>query len=139
HKPIMRYFVTQALNPNSSKQKRLLKALLAESKVYWSLVKGTRLVLMINLLTGIINFFLNLQIVVAEFGTSAFNQQVAQVNAITRIALAIPEFAGFWIAVMLIRRAISYYLPEEEYEEQDDSDFWDLLQLRETQKTTAES
>lgn len=94
---------------------------------------------MINLLTGIINFFLNLQIVVAEFGTSAFNQQVAQVNAITRIALAIPEFAGFWIAVMLIRRAISYYLPEEEYEEQDDSDFWDLLQLRETQKTTAES
>ncbi|MGF1525009.1 MAG: VC0807 family protein [Leptolyngbyaceae cyanobacterium] len=138
-KPIMRYFVTQALNPNSLKQKRLLKALLAESRVYGSLVKGTRLVLMVSLLTGAVNFFLNLQIVVAAFGTTAFNQQVAQVNAITRIALAIPEFAGFWIAIMLIRRAMFYYLPEEDNKEQDESDFWDLLQLREIQKTAADS
>ncbi len=138
-KPIMRYFVTQALNPLSLKQKRLLKALLAESRVYGSLVKGTRLVLMVSLLTGAVNFFLNLQIVVAAFGTTAFNQQVAQVNAITRIALAIPEFAGFWIAIMLIRRAMFYYLPEEDNKEQDESDFWDLLQLREIQKTAADS
>ncbi|MEM9009495.1 MAG: VC0807 family protein, partial [Cyanobacteria bacterium P01_F01_bin.86] len=83
-KPIMYYFLMQGLNPNSPRQEKSLKRLLKEARVYRSLVKGTRIVLIITLLTGMANFFLNFQIVVADFGTTAFNQQVAQVNAITR-------------------------------------------------------
>ncbi|MBE7384825.1 MAG: hypothetical protein F6J95_025860 [Leptolyngbya sp. SIO1E4] len=138
-KPVMYYFLMQGMNPNSPKQERSLKALLAESRVYWSLVKGTRLLLVINLFAGVVNFFLNLQIVVADFGTIAFNQQVAQVNAITRIALTIPEFIGVGIAAAFIRRAILYYLPEEDDDDESESDFWDLLQLREAEKAAADS
>ncbi|MEM9009530.1 MAG: hypothetical protein AAGE59_39290, partial [Cyanobacteria bacterium P01_F01_bin.86] len=138
-KPIMYYFLMQGLNPNSPRQEKSLKRLLKEARVYRSLVKGTRIVLIITLLTGMANFFLNFQIVVADFGTTAFNQQVAQVNAITRIALTIPEFLGVGIAAMFIRRAMFYYLPKEEDKEQDESDFWDLLKLREIQKSAVDS
>lgn len=138
-KPIMYYFLVQGLNPNSPRQEKSLEALLKESRVYRALVKGTRIVLIITILTGVANFFLNLQIVVADFGTTTFNQQVAQVNAITRIALTIPEFIGIGIAAMSIRRAMFYYLPKEDGKEQSESDFWDLLQLREIQKTAADS
>ena len=138
-KPIMYYFLVQGLNPNSPRQEKSLKELLKESRVYRSLVKGTRIVLIITILTGVANFSLNLQIVVADFGTTTFNQQVAQVNAITRIALTIPEFIGIGIAAMSIRRAMFYYLPKEDGKEQSESDFWDLLQLREIQKTAADS
>ena len=139
HKPIMYYFLMQGMNPQSSKQKKSLKGLLKEPRVYHSLTKGTNLILTITLLTGAINFFLNLQIVTAAFGTTTFNQQVAQVNAITRILLTIPEFIGVAIAAVFIRKAMFYYLPKENGKEQHESDFWDLLQLRETQQTAAHS
>ncbi len=135
-KPIMYYFLMQGMNPDSPRRKRALKALLAESKVYGALIKSTKLVLAINLFLGLANFFLNLKIVMADFGTSTFNQQVAQVNAITQIGFIIPELIGVGIAALMIRRAILYYLPEEEDDEDDDSDFWDLLQRREAQKIT---
>ena len=138
-RPIMHYFLMQGMNPDSPQQKRLLKALLAEHKVYWALVKGTKIILMINLLIGIANFFLNLQIVVADFGTTAFNQQVAQVNAITQVAFILLEFAGAGTAAVFIRRAMFYYLPKESGTEQDESDFWDLLNLRDRQQLAADS
>ncbi|MEM0979398.1 MAG: VC0807 family protein [Cyanobacteria bacterium P01_H01_bin.58] len=138
-RPIMHYFLMQGMNPDSPHQKRLLKALLAEPKVYWALVKGTKIILMINLLIGIINFFLNLQIVVADFGTTAFNQQVAQVNAITQVAFTLLEFIGAGIVAVFIRRAMFFYLPKESGKEQDESDFWDLLNLRERQQLAADS
>ena len=137
-KPIIRYFLMQGLSPSLPEQEKSLKELLRESKVYRSLVKGTKAVLMINLMTGVANFFFNLQIVVAEFGTTMFNQQVAQVNAITRIVLTIPEFIGIGVAAMFIRRAMFYYLPKESDKEQSDSDFWDLLRLWKIQKVAAD-
>ncbi|MGD1908576.1 MAG: VC0807 family protein [Leptolyngbyaceae cyanobacterium] len=133
-RPIMHYFLMQGMSPDSPQQKRSLKALLAEPKVYRALVKGTKIILMINLLVGMANFFLNLQIVVAEFGTTAFNQQVAQVNAITQIAFILCELIGAGVAAVLIRRAMFYYLPQEDGKEQDESDFWDLLKLRDRQR-----
>ncbi|MDV3347292.1 VC0807 family protein [Leptothoe sp. LEGE 181152] len=137
-KPIIYYFLMQGFSPESPEQEKSLKALLTESRVYRSLVNGTIIILMVNLWTGIANFSLNLRIVVADFGTAMFNQQVAQVNAMTRIALAIPEFIGFVIAIVVIRRAMFYYLPQENGKEHSESDFWDLLQLREAQKITTD-
>lgn len=136
-KPIVKYFLLQGMGPETSQQEKSLKALLAESKVYRSLVNGTKIVLLVNLATGVANFLLNFHIVVADFGTTAFNQQVAQVNAITRVALAIPEYIGIGIIVVLIRQAMYYYLPEEN-DEQDESDFWELLELREIQQCEAQ-
>ncbi|MEL6603371.1 MAG: VC0807 family protein [Cyanobacteria bacterium J06614_10] len=133
-KPLIKYFLIQGLDPQTPQQEKSLSTLLAEPAVYRSLVKGTKIVLLTNLATGVANFILNFRIVVDEFGTTAFNQQVAQVNAITRIALTIPEFIGIWLTVIIVRRAIDYHLPEEENEE-DEADFWELLQLREAQES----
>ncbi|MEM8531706.1 MAG: VC0807 family protein [Chloroflexota bacterium] len=138
-KPIMYYFLMQALGPNNAEQEKSLKELLEESKVYRALVNGTIIILIINVLTGIANFFLNLYIVTGIFDTVEFNQQVAQVNAITRIALTIPEFIAFGVAFVLIYRAMFQYLPKEDDKEQLESDFWELLKLREAQKSTADS
>lgn len=131
-KPLVQYFLIEGLDPQSPQQAKSLRLLLAEPKVYRSLVRGTKVVLLTNLATGVANFVLNFWIVVDDFGTTAFNQQVAQVNAITRIALTVPEFIGIWLTIIVVRRAIAYYLPEEDTEESE-SDFWDLLQLREAQ------
>ena len=138
-KPIMYYFLMQGMGPDSLAQEKALKALLAESKVYGALVKSTKVLLMISLFASMINFVLNLHIVVADFGTTAFNQQVAQVNAMTQIMFTLLEFMGIGIAIVLIRRAMLYYLPEEPDKEDDESDFWDLLELRESQKITSQS
>lgn len=129
-KPIMYYFLMQGMNPNSLSQEKALKALLSEPRVYWSLVKGTKIVLIVNLALGIANVLLNLQMVVADFGTTAFNQQVAQVNAITQITFIFLELVGAGMAAVFIRRAMFYYLPKEHGKEHDESDFWDLLKLR---------
>lgn len=132
-KPIVKYFLIQGMGPESPQQEKSLKSLLAEPRVHRSLVNGTKIVLLVNLATGTANFILNFRMVVADFGTAAFNQQVAQVNAITRIALAIPEYLGIGLIVILIRRAMYYYLPQEDDSEEDETDFWELLQLREIQ------
>jgi len=132
-KPIVKYFLIQGMGPELPQEEKLLRSLLAEPRVYRSLVNGTKIVLLVNLATGVANFILNFRIVVADFGTAAFNQQVAQVNAITRIALAIPEYLAIGIIAILIRRAMYYYLPKENGDEQDESGFWELLELRESQ------
>ena len=129
-RPLMHYFLVQGMSPDSSQQERSLKALLAEPKVYRALVKGTKIILIFNVLAVIANLVLNLQIVVADFGTTAFNQQVGQVNAITRVAFTVGEFIGVGIAAVFIQRAMYYYLPKEDGKEQEESDFWDLLELR---------
>ena len=127
-KPIMAAFLTQALQPSSKKQVRRLKGLFDEPKVAGAIFGGTLLVFVVDVISVIINIVLNLRIVVAEFGTVLFNQQVAEVNAITRIFLSIPATLALLVAIALIRRAISQVLPEEE---DDDSDIWDLLERHE--------
>ena len=128
-RPIMYYFFAQALHPGSARRETLLKELFEESKVSRAVLNGTMLMLVVNVLAGITNVLLNLRIVVADFGTTLFNQQVALVNAVTRIALGIPGFLGLALAIVLIRRAISNYLPEDG---DGGGDLWDLLELRET-------
>jgi hypothetical protein len=77
------------------------------------LVIATIIVTITSALMAVVNFGLNLNIVTAVFGTELFNQQVAQVNGITRLAFPIVNIgalmAGFW----LIFRAIYSHLPAE--------------------------
>lgn len=132
-RPMLYYFLVQNLNPDTAAKQQSLDQLLSERPVYRALVRGTLVIVAVNVLAAITNFVLNLWIVVAQFGTEAFNQQVAQVNAITRIALTIPEFVGFGWAFWLVYRALFTRLPSEEGKAQFDSDFWELMRLREAQ------
>ena len=129
--PIMRAFLAQTLSPDTPDRARALDALLAEPPIARALVTSTLLVGAWNIVSGAMNFLLNLRIVTAPFGTELFNQQVAQVNAITRIALLLPDFAAVAAAFWLLFRALYRALPSEEGRPQLESDIWDLVHLRE--------
>jgi hypothetical protein len=131
--PIMRAFLVQSLNPDTTDKEASLNELLRERPVYRALVWGTIIVSLVSAMAGLVNFYLNLAIVTASFGTDLFNQQVARVNAITRIALTIPDMLAFGVAFWLLYRALFALLPKEEGKDQFESDFWELMRLREAQ------
>ena len=132
-RPVVRAFAEQSLDPRTPEQESALAKLFRERPVARTLVWGTALLAAINAATGVANFLLNLRIVTATFGTEAFNSQVAQVNAITRIALGIPEFAAWGIVLFLVFRAVYAGLPDASGKQ----DFWDLMELREARSTEA--
>lgn len=139
-RPIFKYFFIQALNPDTAEREQSLNELLRVSDVNRAIVVGTALIVVETLLSAAFNFYLNINMVTAAFDTLAFNQQIAQVNAITRIALTIPSFIVFGIAMWLIYRAIYRHLPKEDGKSQLESDFWDLIKMRESgHRASAES
>ncbi|KAB8140226.1 hypothetical protein F8S13_24710 [Chloroflexia bacterium SDU3-3] len=130
-KPVFRFFFAQAVNPNTPERERALAELLREPGIPAKLQLATWLVVLANVIAAVINFFLNLNIVVASFGTPEFNSQVAYVNGLTRVVLPIPNLIvvsiGFWI----VYRAIFEHLPQDGDTPKLESDFWELMRLRE--------
>jgi len=57
-----------------------------------------------NVILSVVNFWLNLNIALAPFGTGSFNAQAAQVNAIARVlflVISLGLFAGaFYLAYL---------------------------------------
>ncbi|HEU5088277.1 MAG TPA: hypothetical protein VFT99_12555, partial [Roseiflexaceae bacterium] len=90
---------------------------------------GTAIVAVQTLLSTAVNIVLNLQIVQASFGTDVFNQQVATVNAITRVAFPVLSMLGFVAAIWLTYRAVYRHLPSEEGKSQLESEFWTLVDM----------
>jgi hypothetical protein len=130
-RPILTFFFRQVVNPNTPEHEAALKRLFAEPDVPRAFLLGTLIIVLQNVIAAVINFRLNMQIVVATFGTEAFNQQVAQVNTITRIAFPLMAIVGFGLGLWLVYRAIYRHLPAEEGKSQFESEFWTLVELRE--------
>lgn len=129
-RPILRPFAVQVLNPDTPERSQALDELLGLGPVRRSLQLGTLIVTLQSILAGVINFLLNLNMVRDPFGTETFNQQVAQVNAITRISFPILSIAAFFLAIWLVYRALYQQLPSEEGKSQIESEFWHLVELR---------
>ena len=98
-KPMMQFFASPVFQADTLEKQGKLSMLLALPAVRQSLFLGTGLIAGYNLIAAVINFFLNLNIVIAKFGETLFNQQVAQVNGITRIAFTIASLMAFGIAL----------------------------------------
>jgi hypothetical protein len=126
-KPMMKFFAAQVFQPDTLAKEVALKNLFARPGVKRSLVTSTAIIGLENAALGVVNFVLNLNMVTAAFGTEAFNSQVAQVNAITRILFTVVAFGVFALAFMLVYRAIFNVLPKEEGKSQFESEFWDLV------------
>ncbi len=130
-KPFMRFFGEQVFNqmltPDTPEKNALVTRLLSQPGVTKSYALGSLVVAGQNVLAGIANFLLNINIVTAAFNTEQFNVQIAQVNAITRIAFTITGMAAMATAIWLIYRAIFAVLPKEEGKSQFESDLWDLI------------
>jgi hypothetical protein len=134
-RPILKYFFIQALNPDTPHKATALAHLFSNPGVAKSFVLATWLVVIETALAAAFNFYLNLRYVLAGFGTELFNQQVAYVNAITRVVLTIPSVIVFSIAMWMMYRAVYQHLPSEEGKSQLESDFWDLVSKREAIRT----
>ena len=124
-------FVAQGLNPHTSEQENSLERLFAEPPVARLLRVSTAMLALLNAATSFANFLLNLWIVTAPFGTGEFNSQVAQVNAITRLALGIPEFLAVGFAIWWIIYSLHSRLYSQLPAGTGKSEFWELVEMRE--------
>jgi hypothetical protein len=128
-RPLIGAFITQAFDPRTPRQESSLKNLFDEFPVRRAMWMGTAAITIVSVITTVANFFLNLWIVVAEFGTEAFNLQVARANAIARFAIAIPEALVLVVVMGLVLKIVYDRLPKTE----EDTDFWDLMEMREAE------
>ncbi len=130
-KPFMKYMGEQIfenmLVPDTPEKKHKVSLLLSQAQVRRSYVLGTLVMGVQALVTAVVNFFLNLNIVTAPFDTEAFNAQVGQVNLITRLLFTVFGLVIGAFAVWLIYRAVFSVLPKEEGKSQFESELWDLV------------
>jgi hypothetical protein len=129
-RPLIGAFIAQAFDPRTPKQESSLKDLFDESPVRRAMWYGTAAIVVVTVVTTVANFFLNLWIVTAAFGTEAFNFQVARANAIARFAIAIPEALALVVVMGLVLKIIYDRLPGAP----GDEDFWELMKAREAGK-----
>ncbi len=113
-RPVMQYLLVQHLDPQTPEQDKTVWNVFREPAVYRALRRGTGLVAATHAFTTLANFLLNFYLVTAAFGSELFNRQVAQVNAITRIALSAPEFIAFGVAFWIILHALQNHYPPGE-------------------------
>jgi hypothetical protein len=130
-KPVTWHIAFQGLSPDTPHRVSMMERLLALPKVIAALKKGALIIGASNLFCGIANYALNLRMVTAPFDTPAFNDQVANVNAITRIALVLPDMLALFWAFNIMYTAVYAELPPSESGEKDGGDFWDLVTRRE--------
>ncbi len=132
-RPAFQYLFAQSVSPDTPQRERSLAGLLATPDIAKTLRRATWLVVVFNALVAAINLALNLQIVTSSFGTAAFNGEVAQVNGLTRLILPIPNIIVFGLGFWMVYRQIFRHLPQEGDTPQIESEFWELMRLRDEQ------
>jgi hypothetical protein len=137
-RPFLRPLFAQAVGAMTPEQRHALDPVLDEKGVARGMVRGTLAVALATLLAAIVNVILNVRIVTAPFGTESFNQQVAQVNAITRIAFPLVTAGALGLALWGIYRAVFAQLPLPPGVAWHEADIWALLRQREQQQHTHE-
>ena len=60
----------------------------------------------VELISSVINYFVNLNTVVGKFGSDSFNAQVAQANAIMRVPGLVLSLIGVGVGIWLIQMAV---------------------------------
>ncbi len=128
--PVTRSIAFQGLAPETKDDERALEDLLVQPTVVRALRQAALIIAGTNVAAGIANFLINYKIVVAPFGTPQFNDQVANVNAITRVALVLPDMLALFWAFSLMYKAMYALLPPEDPNNKQGESFWDLVKKR---------
>lgn len=129
--PVTRAIALQGLAPDTPERRAWTDRLLAEPRVKAALWRSAAIIGGTNLVFGLANFVINWVFVTATFGTAAFNDQVANVNAVTRLVLVLPDMVALFWAFRLMYRAIYAELPTTEQVDHRRGDFWELVRRRE--------
>jgi hypothetical protein len=130
-RPVTRAIALQGLAPDTPTREASLERLLDEPTVMVKLRQATTAIALTNLAAGAFNYWINFRIVKAQFGTPQFNDQVANVNAITRIVLVLPDMLALFWAFSIMYKAMYALLPPEVTSDPKGEDFWDLVERRE--------
>lgn len=130
-KPVTRAIAMQGLAPDTPERERAMGRLLDEPSVVVKLRQATLAIALTNLGAGLFNYWINYRMVKAQFGTPLFNDQVANVNAITRVVLVLPDMLALFWAFSVMYKAIYALLPADEGGDPKDGDFWELVARRE--------
>ncbi len=130
-RPVTRAIAFQGLGPDTPERESALERLLDEPTVLATLRRAALIIGLTNLGAGAINYVINLRMVVAPFNTPAFNDQVANVNAITRIVLVVPDMLALFFAFSMMYKAMYALLPPDNGPGPDGGEFWALVARRE--------
>jgi hypothetical protein len=130
-KPVTRAIALQGLAPDTPEREAAMERLLDEPSVIVRLRQATLAIAATNLAAGAFNYWINFHMVKAQFGTPLFNDQVANVNAITRVVLVLPDMLSLFWAFSIMYKAIYALLPPDEGVDPKDGDFWELVKRRE--------
>jgi hypothetical protein len=130
-RPVTRSIALQGLDPDTPDREAQMHRLLDEPSVGQAMRRAALLIGFTNLAAGVVNFVINYRMVLAPFNTPAFNDQVANVNAITRIVLVLPDMLALFYAFSLMYKAMYALLPASENADPDAGEFWTLLARRE--------
>ncbi len=130
-RPVTRSIALQGLDPDTPDREAQMHRLLDEPSVGQAMRRAALLIGFTNLAAGVVNFIINYRMVLAPFNTPAFNDQVANVNAITRIVLVLPDMLALFYAFSLMYKAMYALLPASENADPDAGEFWTLLARRE--------
>ena len=136
--PVTRAIALQGLSPDTPEREQQMERLLDEPTVGHAMKKAGILIGVTNLAAGAVNFVINYRMVLAPFNTAAFNDQVANVNAITRFVLVLPDMVAIFFAFSMMYKAMYALLPADEGADQDAGEFWTLLARREDALAKAE-
>ncbi len=105
--PLFRIFLDAASVAESPQHRLATQVAMRAPAVALALVKATLLFGVVDLIGGVVNSVVNYHIVVARFGTDAFNAQVAQANAVMRLPGLAISLVGAALAFWLVQRAVT--------------------------------
>jgi hypothetical protein len=129
--PVTRAIALQGLSPDTPEREQQMNRLLDEPTVGSAMKKAGILIGVTNLAAGAVNFVINYRMVLAPFNTPAFNDQVANVNAITRFVLVLPDMVAIFFAFSMMYKAMYALLPADDAVPGGANEFWTLLAERE--------
>lgn len=105
--PLYRVFLDGASVAESPEHRAASQVALRDGGVGRALVTATLLLGAVEIIAGLVNFFVNLHIVTAKFGTDAFNAQKAQADAVMRIPSVALFLVGFFLGYLVVQRAVT--------------------------------
>jgi hypothetical protein len=130
-RPFLRPLFAQTVGAMTPEQRAQLDPLLDEPPIARALKRGTLVVAATTIVLAAVNIVANIQIVTAAFGTDTFNEQVAQVNLMTRLAFPVATMAAFGFAIWMIYRAVFRSLsPSASGQPWYEVDIWHALRER---------
>ncbi|WP_420597136.1 VC0807 family protein [Deinococcus sp.] len=111
--PIFRIVLDASTLTESPENRAATQKALHDGQVVRAVRAATVSYGVVELASAVVNYFVNLQLVVGKFGSDSFNAEVAQANAVMRVPGLVLSLIGVGVGIWLIQMAVKKrYGPE---------------------------